>query len=96
MRRNFDGVIVPTTDETFSSWVMSIAESAISRQQILETMFKNLHFVGKRANGGIIIEDKTLDGLVEISANKSGFKCNHDKKTCEHMLFAAIHPLFAD
>jgi hypothetical protein len=96
LRRNFDAVIVPTTDETFSSWVLSLAESAVSRQQILDTTFKGLHFVGKRGNGGIIIEDKNLDGLVEITINKSGVKCSHDKKPCEHMLFAAMHPLFTE
>jgi len=96
LRRNFDAIIVPTTDETFSSWVLSVTEGAVSRQKILETVFKNMHFVGKRTDGGIVIEDKNLDGLVEITLTKSGLKCTHDKKICDHLLFAAMHPLFTE
>lgn len=92
LRRNWEMKI--KTDQTFSDWVMTVLEDAVVREVMIKQLFPQMHFVGKKKDGGIIIEDHKE--LAEITISKKGLLCNVHSGTCEHTLYASMHPLFTD
>lgn len=90
LRRLFDSKV--KTDDTFSSWAMTMMEDSVQRHILLDQMFPMMHFVGKKKEGGIIIQDR--NELVEVTVTKRGITCNTHKGICEHCLFASMHPMF--
>lgn len=95
VKKGFETVVEPNVDIKWINWLGDSLESAVEREDVIRTMFKNYHFVGKKSDGmGIVVQDKTINKLVEITRAKTGFNCNVDKGNCNHILYACMHPLF--
>lgn len=94
IKRDFDMKISPNTDLKFTPWVATVVEDAISREIMIDGLFPTMHFVGKKKEGGIVIQDR--NELVEITVTKKSVSCNVHKGICEHALFASLHPLFTE
>lgn len=78
------------TDQTFSEWAMTTLEDAVEREVLLGKMFSNMYFVGKRAGGGIVVEDG--NELIDVTISRNSMKCNkHNTSFCQHCLFASMH-----
>lgn len=89
-RRNFDTLI--KKDVTYSAWAMDVLDDAIEREKLLTELFPKMHFVGKKKNGGIVIEDNR--GLIDIEIKNGKLECSAHDNICEHLVFAAMHPMF--
>jgi len=89
-RRSFDMVI--KNGLTYSAWAMDVLDAAIEREKMLSDLFPKFHFVGKKKDGGIVIEDNRL--LVDIEIKNKQLTCSQDKGVCNHILYATLHPLF--
>ena len=95
-RKGYDASVAPVygKDMTFSNWAMSCIETGVLREQLLTDMFPKMHFVGRRKDGGIVIQDG--DDLYDITVTKKSITCSAHKGYCEHVIFATLHPLFID
>lgn len=89
-RRSFDMHV--KQDLTYSAWAMDTLDAAIEREILLTKLFPKLHFIGKKQDGGIVVEDNKM--LIEIQIKAGSFVCSNDKGLCNHILFATMHPLF--
>lgn len=94
-RKSFDTIVKPQYSKiTFSDWAMTTIESGITREELLKSVFPKMHYVGKRQNGGIVIDDNGR--LCDVYISKKEMRCSADKGPCDHMIFATVHPMFTE
>lgn len=96
-RKGYDNSVAPIYPDTmtFSNWAMTVIENGVLREQLVSQMFSKLHYVGRRKDGGIVIEDEKGE-LYDVTVTGKSIACSVHKGFCEHTMFAVLHPLFVD
>lgn len=91
LRADFDKTDI---EQTFNTWVLDISESALARYKFIKKQLPQYSFVDL-TNDGFAIYDKDADKIARIHYDGKNLICSdHQKKVCEHKLFAGLHPLF--
>ena len=79
-------------DQTFTSWVTSVLESAISRTSHIKQQYPDYHTI-ITTDGSFIIENK--NELVKVFVNDKGeLDCTATANKESYIRFAALHPMF--
>ena len=94
IRKDFDKIIRPDTDDTFTAWATSILESNITRMGYLKEIFPNLSVI-KVIENGLVIDDLKNDTIVKVTMVNNKIKCSHTGKDADtYILYATMHPEF--
>ena len=91
LRKDWNKIIEPTTDDTFTVWAMKVLEAAITRTELIDSMFPNFKFIGTTETGCIIQDKKQI---VQIDKAKNTLVCSVHKELCDHCIYAALNSKF--
>jgi len=81
-------------DETFNTWIMKVAFSAIERQRFINNI-SDKYVMAQLDGEGFAFLDKTSRELIQISLSGKNLVCSvHKSKPCDHKIFASMHPKF--
>ena len=93
LRGNFEELKL-NQKQTFSTWMLDVAEASIEKEKFLKKHFSNYAFAELEGEGFVII-DKSKDKIVRIHFKGEHLMCSqHGNELCNHKFFAASHPKF--
>ena len=82
------------SNETFNQWIMKVAFSAIERQRFVNNI-SDKYVMAELDGEGFAFLDKTTRELIQITSDGKNLLCSvHKSKTCDHKIFASMHPKF--
>lgn len=94
IKKGYEKVITPETDDTLTAWATKALESNLSRMDYLKKTFPNLSII-KVTENGLVIEDSKKDIVAKIIINDDKITCSHKgKETESYILYVTLHPQF--
>jgi hypothetical protein len=91
LRKRYDQVVAPNTDDTFTKNVTDWIEKGIERIALIDKKFPNFTWVGN-TESGCVIKDKNT--IVEVKWSKNELVCSIHGVGCKHCIYAALNPRF--
>lgn len=89
LRRTFD--TTSNTEETFTSWAMSVLENSLDREKWLANNYPNITVV-KVIDNGLILDDNKTNDVIKVT--RLGKKIVSTIDNPIYTLYASLHPEF--
>ena len=94
IRKGYEKVIKPETNDTLTSWATRILELNLSRMDYLKKTFPNLSII-KATKNELIVEDSEKDIVTKIIMSEGKITCSHKgNESDSYILYVTLHPQF--